>query len=109
MTCGNLSDLPTKLHLTTELNMIQDTLPPKLHGKCQLNLHEKTSLLISTRSYGAQAIQALMNNPGLVRSYDFILDVDEFSLQMFQWNSAFPAKSNSNIVNPVHLNFVKSF
>jgi len=73
MTCSSLSDLPTKLYLTTELNMIQDTLPAKLHGKYQLNLHEKTSLLISTRSYGDQAIQALMNNPDLVGSYDFIL------------------------------------
>lgn len=74
MTCSSLSDLPTKLYLTTELNMIQDTLPAKLLGKYQLNLHEKTSLLISTRSYGDQAIQALMNNPDLVGSYDFILD-----------------------------------
>lgn len=74
MTCSSLSDLPTKLYLTTELNMIQDRLPAKLHGKYQLYLHKKTSLLISTHSYGDQAIQALMNNPDLVASYDFIQD-----------------------------------
>jgi hypothetical protein len=44
MTCRSLSDLPTKLYLTIELNMIQDTLPAKLHGIYQLNLPEKTCI-----------------------------------------------------------------
>nr|ACN35431.1 unknown [Zea mays] len=29
----------TKLYLTAKLNMVQDTLPTKLHGKYQLNLN----------------------------------------------------------------------
>lgn len=46
----------------------------KTSWKIPAESSEKTSLLISTHSYGDQAIQAVMNNPDLVGSYDFILD-----------------------------------
>lgn len=72
MTYNSFPDLPKKLYLTTELNMIQGTLPAKL-GKYQLDFPmEKTSLLFSTHCYSNQAIQPLMNTPDLVGSYDFL-------------------------------------
>jgi hypothetical protein len=108
MTYNSFPDLPTKLYLTTELNMIQGTLPAKL-GKYQLDFPmEKASLLFSTHWYSNQASQPLMNNPDLVGSYNFLQYSTSLASSSFGGILPCLLKANSNIVNQQQLNCVQS-
>jgi hypothetical protein len=56
-----------------------------------------------------QAIQSLMAVKILVGTKGIQLIPREFILQTFQWNLAFPDKSNSKLINKQHLSFQSYF